>query len=350
MADNDTTAAANTHTKRGDGINITRAEVMGGIARYSEKDQADLLWLHGYTTDELGGSRSRLCEMVGVTWSPLSKIWCGRYEASIEQSMQKVRIFRRKVETTVRKRFISTLVTQRIMALCDVAMQRAVMVMISGATGRSKTHTLLEWKHQNNHGRAVYVYCRKSGGIKGLLDSVAEALNISPSRTAPALKKAIEQSLDQRNVLILDEFAHLYPVGRRGSIDAIEWVREIQEICGCGIVLCATDGLEALLRSGPYAQWFDQFVGRIELSLPIPRKFSRQEVADLLGGYVDDPDPALVTAARLVANQSRRGCRDLFRHLDRAAAVAAECGKPLSADLLTETIKAANNLLTIPEE
>lgn len=353
MADQETAVAGepgDRHVRRGDGINITRAEVMAGLAAYSERDQADLLWLHGYVTDELGGSRTRICEALNVTWSTLWKTWMGKYEAAIENTMKAVRIFRRKCESSKRRRFIETIVTRKIWAVCDVALQRAAMVMISGPTGRSKTWGIDEWRHRNNHGRAVYAYCRKNGGFRALLEAVGTALGISERRNTAELKAAIEHSLDSRNVLVLDEFAHLYPIGRRASIDAIEWVRELHDVTGCGVVLCATEGFEAFLKSGPYAQWFDQLMGRIELHLRIPRQFSRQEVAELLAAYVDEPDPDLVAAARKIANSSTRGCRDLFRNLDRAAQVAASLGKPLTPELLNQTVAAVAEALDIPKE
>ena len=339
-----------THSKRGDGINLTRAEIMAGIAEYAKPDQADLLWLHGYTTDEFGGSRSRLVETLKLDWTTLWRVWLGKYSADIAGPMEKIRRFRRRAESALRKRFIETVVTQKIMALCDVALDRSVMVMISGPTGRSKTWTIDEWRHRNNHGRAVYVYCPETGGFRSFLEALARALSISPNRSSSAIVQAIENSLDERNVLVLDEFAHLYPTGKSASLAAIEFVRGLHDRSGCGVVLCATDGFEGILQGGKYSQWFDQLLGRIELHLRLPKQFSRREVAELLGGYVDDPDPELINAARTIANSSTRGCRELFRHLDRAAQVAAECGQPLSAAILRKTKDAADTLLTIEKD
>lgn len=340
----------NNHLRRGDGITLTRAEVMGGISAYDKQDQADLLWLHGYTTDEFGGSRSRLVEKLKIDWTTIWRIWTGKYGADPAQVMEKVRRFRRRAESALRKRFIETYITQKIMAVCDAALERNLMVLITGPTGRSKTWTIDEWRHRNNHGRAVYVYCPESGGFRGFLQVLAEALSISAKRDNMSLVKAIEHSLDERNVLVLDEFAHLYPTGRSANIQAIEFVRGLHDRTGCGIVMCATEGFEGILQAGKYSQWFDQLLGRIELHLKIPREFSRREVAELLGGYVDDPDPGLITAARQLANSGTRGCRELFRHLDRAAQVSQELKQPLTAEILNQTVSAGAKLLTFDKE
>lgn len=349
MSDTGTTVHV-THTRRGDGINLTRGEVLAGMATYAPADQQDLLWLHGYASDELGASRSRLTELLRVDWTTLYRIWSGKYEADIATFMDKVRRFRRKVEATMRKRFIETVVTEKIMAVCTVALERSAMVMISGPTGRSKTWTLDEFRHRNNHGRAVPVYAPEYGGFRAFLEALARSLNISSNRNNYALAQAIENSLDERNVLIIDEVAHLYPTGKSSSLQSLEFIRGLHDRCGCGVILCATDGFQGIISGGRWAQWFDQFLGRIELHLRIPKQFGRREIAELLTGYVDEPDPDLVNVARQVANQSTRGCRDLFRHLDKAAQVAAEIGRPLSSSLLMQTIAAKDKLLTIEKE
>lgn len=343
--------AAAAHTRRGDGLNLTRGEMLAGISGYAEKDQADLTWLYGYSCDELGGSRSRLEEKIRVSWSTIWKVWSGKYEADITKYMAEVRKFRKRCEQVRRKLFIPTLLTERIMAVCDVARERNVICMISGPTGRSKTAAILEWKHQASaNGRVIYVYAPKAGGFRGFLEALSEALNISTSRNNYAMVHSIMNALDSRDTLIVDEVAHMYPTGKNSSINGLEFLREMYDQTGCGMVLCCTDGLPKLISSGKWAQWFDQLLGRAELHMRIPREFSRREIAELLAGYVEDPEASLITAARNLASTSPRGCRDLFRHLDRAALVAGETKQPLTAELLSKTVAAAEAMMQIPKE
>lgn len=340
------------HTRRGDGLNLTRGEMLAGISTYAESDQADLTWLYGYTCDELGGSRSRLIERFKeVSWSTILKVWKGKYEADIAKYMKDVRKFRKRCEQMRRNLFIQTIVTERIMAACDVAKDRNVIVMISGPTGRSKTASLLEWKHKaSSNGRVIYVYAPKAGGFRGFLEALSEALNISVHRNNYAMVHSIMHALDVRDTLIVDEVAHLYPTGKNSSIQALEFLREMFDITGCGMILSCTDGLPQLISSGKWSQWFDQLLGRAELHLRIPREFSRREIAELLSAYVEDPDASLINGARALANRSPRGCRDLFRHLDRASLVAGETKQPLTAELLDKTVAAAEAMMQIPKE
>jgi DNA transposition AAA+ family ATPase len=223
------------------------------------------------------------------------------------------------------------------------------MVMVSGPTGRSKTWALDEWRHRNNHGRAVYCYAPK-GGHRKFLVALGKSLGVAASNTNDKLEASISHALDDRNVLVIDEIAHLYPDGRAANIRSLEFIRELHDTTGCGIVLCCTDGLPEMIKAGKWGQWFDQLLGRIELHLRIPREFSRREIAELLAAYTDDPPPELVSAARAIVQKSDRGCRELFRHLDRAAQVAGEIGQPLSAEILQRTVAAADVLLTFPKD
>ncbi len=338
------------HRSCTDSITLTRAQVLVGIATYSRPDQDNLIWLHGWAADELNGSRCRLTEELKVDWTTIWRVWSGKYGADITTFMGRVARLRKRTEASRRKRFVPTVVTDRIFQLCDVARDRSTMVMISGPTGRSKTWTLLEWKHRNNHGRAVMVYALEYGGFRAFVESIARALNIGVSGNIYNLTRSIENSLDERNILIIDEVAHLYPTGKAGSIQGLEFIRGLHDRCHCGVVLSCTEGLPQMITRGRWGVWFDQLLGRIELHLKIPKNFSRQEVAELLGAYIEDPDPALVSAAREIANKSTRGCRDLFRHLDRTAQVAEDLGVALSDALLRKTVEKSETVLQLPTE
>jgi len=336
--------------RRGDGLNITRGEVRTGIAGYTEEDQEDLLWLHGYAMDALGGSRTRFCEWLDVDWTTVTRIWRGKYGASIEQFMDRVRHLRRKAKITHQTSFVETVVTRKIFQVCDLARDAGTIVMISGPSGRSKTYSVREWQRNNNHGRAQYVYAPEAGGLTAFLEALARGLVISSRQTNREVAAAIEKALDFRNVLIVDEVAHLMPSGRGPSVKSLEFVRGLHDRTGCGVVLVATPLFESELAGGKWARWFEQLQGRVEVHLRIPAKFSRQEISEICSAFVDDPPPELVTTARKIANARTGGVRELFRHLGRAARAADKKGQPLTAEYLQAAHRYAQKILEIPEE
>ena len=338
------------HKKRGDSINLTRAEILSGIGGYDAKAQEDLIWLHGYCMDRLNGSRSALVEFIGKDWTTVWRIWKGSYGADISSFVDRIRHFRRRAERGEKTGFVTTVVTERIFKVCDVARDNGTIVMISGPSGRSKTHAVREWQRRNNHGASIYVYAPETGGFSGFLKALARALGISEGRNITSIATTIENSLDYRNVIIVDEMAHLLPNGRASSIAGIEFIRGLHDRTKCGVVLVATDIFPQQMQAGKWSQWFEQLLGRVELHLKIPVEFSRREIADICAAYTADPEPELIKLAREIANKRRGGVRELFRHLNRAADVAGKMAQPVTAKHLAAAYEYAANLLTIPEE
>lgn len=336
--------------RKGDGININRAEILAGIAGYDAKAQEDLTWLHGYAMDQLRGSRSALCEFIGSDWTTIWRVWKGKYEADVAKFVDRVRHYRGKAELHGRTLFVETLITEKIMKVCDVARDQGAAVLISGPTGRSKTWTVQEWKRRNNHGRALYVYAPESGGFRAFLEALARALGLSRHQNNYSLALGIEHSLDYRNVLVIDEVAHLIPSGRSSSLQAIEFIRGLHDRTGCGVVLVATEVFPQVLAGGKWAAWFEQLLGRVELHLKIPDEFGRREVAEICSAYADEPGAGLIKLAREIANARRGGVRELFRHLNRAALAAKAVGEPLSEVHLRAVYDQAQALMTIAKD
>ena len=339
-----------TGRKRGDGINIPRGDLLTGIAGYDQETQADLIWLHGYTMEQLAGSRTALTEFLGCDWTTITRVWRGKYEADISQFMARVRHHRRKAEVGARTAFVPTIVTEKIERLCDVARDQGAIVMVSGPSGRSKTHAVQHWRHNNNHGRAIYVYAPEFGGYTTFLQRLARALGMSQRRNNYDLAASVENSIDYRNVLIVDEASHLIPTGRVTSLQTLEFIRGLHDRTGCGVVLVATEIFSQQLDAGKWCQWAEQLMGRVELHLKIPAEFSRREIADICCAFCDDPDPDLIKQARLIANARRGGVRELFRHLTRAAGAAEKLKEPLAARHLAAAYELSKQLIDIPKD
>lgn len=344
-------SAENTqHVRRGDGINIPRGEILAGIAGYDQAAQEDLLWLHGYAAEALSGSRSALVEWLQVDWTTVTRIWRGTYPAGIDQFLERVRHLRRKAEAENRSAFVETPITRKIFQLCDFARDQGAMVMVSGPTGRSKTHGILAWRRQNNHGRALYCYAPEHGGFSAFLAALARSMSISGRNNNRMLADTIEHGLDYRNVLLIDEVAHLMPGGRGPTVQSLEFIRGLHDRTGCGVVLVATDLFEDQMAGGRWARWFEQLAGRVELHLRIPQRFGRGEIAEICAAYVEEPDPDLIRTAAEIANARQGGVRELFRHLGRAALAAGKLGQPLAARHLAAAYQYARNLIEVPKD
>ena len=308
--------------RRGDNMNIPRTEVLAGIDSYSKEDQDDLLWLHGYALDMLHGSRSALVDWLQIDWTTITRIWRGKYEADIAKVMAKIRHQRRKAELTRDAGFIETVTSGKIFSALDAVRELNCIALISGPSGRSKSHAAKEWTRRNNHGRSFYIDCPVTGGLRALLDEIASRTGVNRSKNNADLCDILSRSFDYRHTLIFDEVARLLPA-KSNSIVPIEFIRRLHDTTGCGLVLIATEVFPREMRGGRLSAWFEQLLGRIDIPLQIPARVSRTEVVEICSAFCkSDPDPDLVNMALDVANKPGR-VRRLFTLLRHAATIAA---------------------------
>ncbi|OGV75493.1 MAG: hypothetical protein A3K18_13480 [Lentisphaerae bacterium RIFOXYA12_64_32] len=316
--------------RRGDHMNIPRPEILAGIAGYSQDDQDDLLWLHGYALDMLHGSRSALVDWLQIDWTTITRIWRGKYEADIAKVMAKIRHQRRKAELAQDAGFIETVTVRKIFDALDAVRETNVIALISGASGRSKSHAAKEWVRRNNHGRAYYVDCPVTGGLRALLDEIAARTGVGRSKNNADLCDILSRSFDYRHTLIFDEVARLLPA-RSNSIVPIEFLRRLHDTTGCGLVLVATEVFPREMRGGRLSSWFEQLLGRLEIPLHIPDRVTRREVAEICAAFCKgDPEPELINMALDIANKPGR-VRRLFTLLRHAATIAASRRTALGA-------------------
>lgn len=336
--------------RRGDHINIPRTEVLAGVAGYSQADQDNMLWLHGYAVDVLHGSRSALVEFVGVDWTTITRVWRGTYGAGIDKFAERVQRLRQREEVKRDTEFVETLTTRKIFATLDMAAARQCVVLITGPSGRSKTQAVREWCRRNNHGRSVYVDCPVTGGLRGLLDELAKRAGVGGNHNNTDLVDILQRSFDYRHVLVFDEVQRLLPA-KSNSITPIEFIRRLHDTAHVGIVLISTKVFPREMRSGKLSAWFEQLEGRIEIPLDIPDKVSRQECAEICAAFSKDEDPPtdLVNMARTIANGPGR-VRLLFTLLRHASMLAAAKKESVGAAHLKSAVEFRNNVNRWPED
>lgn len=338
-----------TGERRGDNMNIPRPEVLSGIAGYSKEDQENLLWLHGYALDMLHGSRSALVDWLQIDWTTITRIWRGKYEADIGKVMAKIRHQRRKAELSRDSGFVETVTTRKIFSVLDAVRETNCIALISGHSGRSKSHAPKEWTRRNNHGRSFYIDCPVTGGLRALLDEIAARTGVNRSKNNADLVDILSRSFDYRHTLIFDEVARLLPA-KSNSIVPIEFIRRLHDTTGCGIVLIATEVFPHAMRGVRLSAWFEQLVGRIEIPLQIPDKVSRREAVEICAAFCKgDPEPDLINMALDVANKTGR-VRRLFTLLRHAATIADEHRTALAAVHFASARDKQDNINVWPQD
>jgi len=321
-------------------ININRDQFNAALAAYKEQgvsatDLADLEWLWGYIFSEHRGDHERVADLMDVHPTTIWKLCIGKYEAEIDGMVDRIRRLRKRAAAQI-STLVETCVTKRIFEALDYARDYRAMVLVMSETGRGKTVSAQEWVRRNNHGMAHYIRLVGSCSRAKLVRAVARAcgVGIGTSPTAD-VEEAVFRAINKDKVLIFDEAGHAVPVGERVDRNAIEFLRDLFDVCGCGIALLITDVYWQQIQKGKQAAFFEQFRGRCQYRLCIPKgKIFADEVRALVTAYAGGkPDRDLLAAAGVIAHQDGK-LRTLCDDLAKARRFAAQTGKPLTAEIL----------------
>lgn len=311
------------------GLNLFKT----GTRRYEQKVQDALEWLWGYAHDVLGGSKSALEKETGYEFKFIYDALIGRADCDLSGLCESIESM--KVRAAKRMSMVETIVTKRISEALDYARDFSSMVMIKGPTGRGKTYTAQYWARMNNHGRTRYVRASSGCSRKTLVTMLCQSCGIGVNgKKGSELELRLFKAFSARNVIIVDEAGHLMPKGGASSTSAIEFVRDLHDICGCGVVMIFTDVYLEEMRHGRQKEYFEQFIGRIKFELEIPKEVLKDEVSNAVRAFNKRPSAELLKLALDLSRQRDGKLRTLFEDLKRARDYAARNDRELThADL-----------------
>lgn len=311
------------------GLNIFR----NGIRRYTEAEQEQLEWLWGYTFDVLGNSKTELVRQLGYDYKFIYDVFTGKYDGDLDSFCGAIQLLKTKAAQNMP--LVETIVVKRMIEALDYARDYSAMVSIQGPTGRGKTYTTKVWARNNNHGRTRYIRvpsgCTRRQIVCMLCASCGIGIN---GHKTTELEQRLFKAFTSRNVILVDEAGHLVPKANCNGTSAIELLRDLHDICGCAVAMIFTNVYLKEIKSGRLADYFEQFVGRIEFEVPIPDKIFRGEVEDIVRSFVAEPPQRLIEYAYKTASERDGKLRTLFKDLQRAKDWAERNGRTMQlADL-----------------
>lgn len=310
-----------------------------GRTVYSEDDIDLLEWFwHWMQGPRMRGDMGKVAQRVGYDASKIPQIMRGNYGASIRNFLEVVAQVRQDVDQGEGE-FVRTCVTAEIEKALDMAYNRRFLGILSGRTGRSKTHTVRHWADAHNHGQTVYVRCRSACTRSKLVRLVGSAIGRGKAHNARTLmlEDDIFAHFDQRRrkMLIIDEANHMLRLGTTTAIaQAFEFLRDLYDCCNTAVVLVLTDYDMSAFRHGKMAEFFEQFRGRCQLYREIPDRIFAEEIRDICAAYVDDPPDDLIRTAHAIASGDDGKLRTLFEYLNLARELGERRDTPLTADLI----------------
>jgi DNA transposition AAA+ family ATPase len=298
-----------------DTINISQNMLKASIAVYDEREQELLEWLWGYTFEDLRGSKNALIKAMGVEWITIYNAFTGKLRPILPFIE---RIENLKVNVVNSISLVDTIVTKRVQDALDYARDMNAMVAITGPTGRGKTMSAQHWARANNHGRSKYIRVPSGCTRLTLVQEICRRCGIGVNGKKTSLLEArLRSAFNERNVIIADEAGHLMPRTGTGT-SAIEFLRDLHDMCGCGIAMIFTDVYLDEMKNGRLADYFEQFIGRIKFEVKIPTSVTRSEIKSVIEAYHPTPSARLLNLAHGIAENRDGKLRTLFEDLDRA--------------------------------
>ena len=349
MQDNNTNAAAARPSADTAGtglVSLSADSVATELDRLADEgvitaaDKALMMWLFG-EIKRRSLSYADAGKLIGYDPSTVSRILRGRYEGNWANVLKAIRRYKHLSDERgrmVRAEFVETSIWQQVRATCDLALVHQMPSIIMGVSQIGKTHALLEYQRRSEY-TVRYVRMPAAAGFRSAMEAVADACYITTRCTAEQLRRRVAGGLDERSLLIVDELHQLaISTGRTTAIKVMEWLRELHDVSGCGLVVCGTKAVEGDLINGELKAWLDQFAQRCIRRLVLPERLPDADIA-AFGAAFGLPAPSGDILDLLRTLRANR----LVKTLQLADNLARRKGQALTWDVFAAAHNTVNN-------
>lgn len=321
------------------GISYPASSVQDGLKRLIaegkvDDDEADAIyWLYQFAQDK-GLSYEGCGQMVGISGTTVFHLFHADYAASYGAVVQKILKFKKIEEERAKQKsigFVKTWTSEQVFAVCESALYDGMPAFIYGSSQTGKTTALQEFQRTHNHGTTKYVRMGVRWNKRRLVRELAQACKcFSDSAHGEQLEERIFKSLNDRMLLIVDEFhLALETTTDLAAKEIVEFIREIYDRTGCGLVVCGTKVAETGLESGRNMLLFDQLRRRGLVKLVLPDVPKRADVNRFAREFsLAAPTGELFDGVKTILK--RYGLGMYVKYLRKADALARDRGETMS--------------------
>ena len=328
-----------------------RAAISQAVARgqVSEEDGEEVFWLYSYAQEYHLKEADLAAKMGAYDKNTLYQLVRGMYGvqkdgkySSWANVIRAIRSFKAvEVEEMKKKNIgiIETEVKKTVFQACTAALNDGMPAFIYGASQIGKTTALQEFQRQHNHGRTVYLRMGSGWTRARLVRELALKFGNGVKATKCwALEDAIFGSLTRYNLLIIDEFhLALETTSEQSSKAIMEFVREVFDRTGCGLVMSATKVGLSGLEGGKNQMLFDQLRRRGVVRVVLPDAPPVRDINTIARSF----DLALPTGEVLAGIKrliKERGLGVYVKYLQKAYALAKAKKEPLTWEGYAKTV------------
>ena len=320
-----------------------RDAIKQAVARgqLTEEDGEEIFWLYSYAQEYHLKEADLAAKMGAYDKNTLYQVFRGSYgvykdgkAASWAGIVKAIRLFKSVELEEMKKKnigIIDTEVKQTVFRACQAALNDGMPAFIYGASQIGKTTALMEFQRLNNHGRTVYLRMGSGWTRPRLVRELALKFGNGVKATKCwALEDAIFGSLTRYNLLIIDEFHLALETSSEASAKAImEFIREVYDRTGCGLVLSGTKvGIEGI-EAGKNRLLFDQLRRRGVVKVVLPDAPPVRDINQIARTF-ELPLPTGDDLKRVKALIAARGLGVFLKYLQKAYAVTKKQKEELS--------------------
>ena len=328
-----------------------RAAIKQAVARgqLSEEDGEEVFWLYSYAQEYHLKEADLAAKMGAYDKNTLYQVFRGSYGvqkdgrySSWANIIKAIRAFKAVELEEMKKKnigIIETEVKKTVFQACTAALNDGMPAFIYGASQIGKTTALMEFQRLHNHGRTVYLRMGSGWTRARLVRELALRFGNGVKATKCwALEDAIFGSLTRYNLLIIDEFHLALETCTEASSKAImEFIREVYDRTGCGLVMSATKVGLAGLEGGRNQMLFDQLRRRGVVRVVLPDSPPTRDINTIARSF----DLALPTGEVLAGIKrliKERGLGVFIKYLQKAYALSKAKKESLSWDGYAKTV------------
>lgn len=295
----------------GDAVNRATADL-------PDHQRSLIRWLHAYASEN-DLALADVARFIRYDESTVHRVFHGKYEGNLANVVKEIEAAKRLYEQRQAGRkldFVETSLSRRIYRMCDIALEFQRIAYLFGESQIGKTTNLRRFQQARNHGSVVYVRMPTGGTMGFFLAALAEALRISPQQKERELRRRIISAFDDRMLLIVDE-CHQALMGRRTYCNPLEFVRELHDATGCGVVLAGTNVFRSEVEGGTLSALMRQSRRRRVISIQLPDSPTRADLDTFAAAY--GLKPATGEAEKLQAQVIREEALGMWLTLLRMA-------------------------------
>jgi len=252
--------------------------------------QADLIWWFFCLCRENAWSTRQAAAAIGLASpSTVSRLFACNYGASVSSLCDRIERYKRTLEErgdANDMQFVETSVAKKVESVCRAAWLSQSVAFIWGEPQTGKTYALQHYQLSHNHGQTKFIRIPASATIQLAAAEIARACAVSGDGEWALIRQRLMKAIDASNLIIVDEAHQLFiTAADKQARKVLEFLREIHDRTGCGLVLCMTNMGRDAIETSRLAPVFKQLSRRGVVKLQLPDAPPLSDLLKIAGSF-----------------------------------------------------------------